>query len=216
MTPPLLTLEQSTSTPLAPEEREGLIERIADEELKRLLSSEGVTAKRFELPFYGDVTLLAWSSPAWNPSSTRVCFLEYGEELMRLDGTSPPIHAINAKADLIISRSTALSYLAFFCYFVRGDEGPFLVLDRMENAYLPQSSRTAELEKQFRRPAVWGQAANGNWRASALVYYDKTIFAADFTIYLTGMVEMVEDTPVLPDLPEKVVAPLEADRLVVH
>lgn len=206
---PLLPFENGTATRLDAAEISSLIDRIRDEPLKLMLNAQETIVERYDLPFYEDVTLLSWTNADWKPSTTRICFLDDGENLIRLLGASPPIHEINARKHLLLSRGTALSYLAFFCYFVRGDEGPFFVLDRIDNPFLPASSKTSDLEAQFRTPVLWGQAPNGSWRASSLVYYSNAVFMADFLIQLGGLVEMVEDTPVLSDLQDKIVAPLE-------
>ena len=164
--------------------------------------------RRFDLPFYTDVTLLELTNARWAGSDTRLCFLDRVGSLEWLDGTSPPIHAINAEADLRITETNVIQYLAFFCFFVRGEQGPFLIFDSLDNRFLPEGTDRSMLESVFRKPSVIGQDYNGDWRVSALVHYADAVFFASFVVYLSGMIEMMEDWPVKAELGHTVEAPL--------
>jgi len=207
MVEPLLIIEREPDEVLDEEGRHHALALIEDRALVDQLSDAAVVAKRFELAFYGDVTLLEWTSPDW-PAQTRVCFLEYGEQLLRLDGTSPPIHQVNASADLVLTEANVLDYLAFFCFFVRGTDGPFLVVDRQDHPMVPAVVRTPEFHAKFRAPQLFGRSRMGNFLASTTVYYSNALFVADFRVILTGMVEMADDAPVLADLAARVEVPL--------
>lgn len=87
---------------------------------------------------------------------------------------------------------------------MRGEEGSFLVIDRISNTFVPKSARKPEYEEILRPVKLWGREKSGNWRASACIYYSNATFAADFLIHLGGMVKMVDDTPIAADLVVKV------------
>jgi len=212
VTSSLLVLEQTPISEMKRARRERLFERIGDMADMPRLSSDTTVARRFALPFYTNVDLVELTDRNWLPAGGRLCFLKRGKDLVRLNGTSPPIHTMNAKADLVITRDSLLSYLAFFCFFVRGDEGPFFIVDRLDNPFLPDSSRGDTFAEVFRPPSIWGQDQNGDWRVSAVVYYSNAIFFADFLVHLSGMVEMVDDTPIAADLDDKVEAPLSIEE----
>ena len=93
-----------------------------------------------------DVTTLAWyaglrlvrlTDEDWSPDDLAIYYLtnyglneEYGAEaketIWRLNGTSPPIHEVNAGAPIRLDDDNVLDYLRFFCYFVRGGGGAVL------------------------------------------------------------------------------------------
>ena len=50
--------------------------------------------------------------------------------------------------------------------------------------------------------------AEGAWRVSCLIHYSNAMFTADFLIKETGMCDMIDDMPVMADLPIKIDAPI--------
>ncbi|SAL40958.1 nSTAND1 domain-containing NTPase [Caballeronia telluris] len=206
--PPLLVLEHDAGGSLKAQERRSLIRST-----RALCSHDAVIPKKADtvrvwpLPFYGNVDLLEVSGSGWQQGESRFYFLRNEGELKWLNSTSPPIHETNAKTKPLITHDTLLVYLAFFCFFVRGQEGPFLILDRPENPLIPSGVDAKAVRAKFREPRVWAQQSDGKWRATALVYYDEAIFAADFLIEPGGMITMKRDTPILTNLP-KIHAPI--------
>lgn len=208
MSAPYLVLEQQGSTEVEKQERQQILERVQSLEQVEHPNAQSTTINRFELPFYSDVDLLVLKNDRWINPRARLCFLDHDGSLSWLDGRSPPIHLVNEKADLRITEANVLNYLSFFCFFVRGERGPFLIVDRLENPFIPDAADARTLENLFRPPKVQGQDHNGDWRVSALVYYADAVFFADFLVQLNGMVEMMEDWPVTADLGQEVDAPL--------
>lgn len=183
---------------------------------ERLSLGEHVSLFERTLPMYDHVRLLCLTSDEWD-AGLRVCYLSDQDNLLRLNGTSPPIHEMNAKAPINITGENVLYYLSFFCFFVRGEEGAFYVVYDLEDELLPEGFSAARSKEKpapltpqqlFRRPCLHGQDADGKWRASALIHYSNAVFLADFLIHPTGMIDMVEDEPLLADLPCRVNAPL--------
>ncbi|HPF79024.1 MAG TPA: hypothetical protein PLF01_06990, partial [Alphaproteobacteria bacterium] len=104
-----------------------------------------------------------------------------------------------------------LDYLRFFCFFVRGEEGPFLVAESMEDTYVPKDldDKTRMVIEGTVRPATFeGKDANGNWLCDAVVYYSNALFIANFAVQPSGMIEMLDDEPIAADLPVKIDAPV--------
>lgn len=208
MSLPLFALERDPIITLEKSDVGQIVDNLPDLDEIPSIESKTTVARRFELPFYSDITLLELTNPTWQPKHSRLCYAEYENKLIRLKGESPPIHMLNANASLKLSRTTVLEYLAFFCFFVRGEEGPFLIIDRLPVGFVPNSSEIEKLVDEYREPTIWGQTPAGHWRTSAMVYYSNAIFLADFTVQLSGMVDMKGDTPILSDLDQRVVAPL--------
>lgn len=166
-----------------------------------------------ELDFYQGYKLYQVRDPQWERRDLRLFFLSNGREIHRLAGASPPIHTVNAQGAIRLTEDNALQYLGFFCQFVHGKEGPFFVIDTLDNPIIPEVMRSAEqagagehakrLFQLYRRPALFGLDAKGRFRACAMVYYSNTIFLADFLIDPNGMVEMADDEPLMIELPAR-------------
>ncbi|NBE07758.1 hypothetical protein [Paragemmobacter ruber] len=211
----LQSLEQDNGRDLTPEEVAEIAGRLARQhpDVMPLRHCQG---RRIPLSFYDDAVLLEFTSDAWLPEGARRCFLDDGDVLRILDGTSPPIHDLNESNPPILTKATALEYLAFFCFFVRGAEGPFLIVDRPDLGFLPPSADRSVLRSLFRPPALHGRDDFGNWRASSVVFYGDCVFFANFHIHLNGMIEMIEDQPLVQDLHFAVTAPLSVDASRRH
>lgn len=166
------------------------------------------------LPFYPkQVRLLSFSEPAWT-QGLRLFALWYGGKtpfLLHLNGTSPHIHKMNKEVPPIINEFTVLDYLRFFCFFVRGDSGPFLIFESIAQPEITKSTSEKSrrgLELHSRPARSWGVDGFGKQRVSGTVYYGNAIFFADFLIHPHGMVEMVDDIPILANLPDVINAPI--------
>jgi hypothetical protein len=181
----------------------------------RLPLGPHVAAAERSLPMYEGVRIYALTSPAWEPRLA-VCYLAHGDTLIRLNGTSPGIHGLNAEAPLRLTAENVLYYLSFFCFFVRGEQGPFYLVHGLDDDLLPPGFADATSENAggrspgqlFRRPRLHGTDEKGSWRVSGLVHYSNAVFMVHFLVQPTGMVEMLDDMPLMADLPCRVDAPL--------
>ena len=163
------------------------------------------------MPFYDNVVLVRVQDPLWSPSTLTVYYLTEEGNLYRLNGTSPPIHEVNAKAPIKISEANVLEYLRFFCFFVRGEEGPFLIAESMADADMPKNMdpQTRSVIEGTIRPATYeGRNEQGFYLCDAVVFYSNALFIANFAVQPTGMIEMLDDEPIAADLPIKVEAPI--------
>ena len=165
------------------------------------------TIRVFRLPFHDAVELVLATDPAWRPEGVWVVWLVEAGQFYRLYGSSPPIHVLNAKICPRLELSTILPYLRFFCLFVQGSGGPFLIVESTSNPFVPQENME-QIGDQIVPAEVLGQDAAGIWHAAAMVHYGDVLFASRFGIALTGAVDMIEDAPVVHDLPAKVRVPL--------
>lgn len=164
-----------------------------------------------KLPWYDNVALIRVKDPAWENEKLNIYYLTDKGKLSWLNGTSPPIHEVNAKAPIKITKKNVLDYLRFFCFFVRGEEGPFLVSENIEDPYMPQNldSETRAVIESIIRPANFeGKNDQGHFLCDAVVYYSNALFIANFAVQPGGMIEMLNDEPIAADLPVKVDAPV--------
>ncbi len=166
------------------------------------------------LPWADNLVLLRLTNPTWPTASLVVYFLFLqgsGESAhARLDGQSGPIHELNAKANLVITEANVLDYLEFFCFFVRGDEGPFFIWERLDHPLAPPVSEALHAKiRETLGPTVYkGRDAAGQFLCDAKVLYSNAIFQAQFAVHPSGMMEMLEDEAILAELPFRLDQPL--------
>lgn len=164
-----------------------------------------------QLPFYDNVVLIRLRDRTWGKPKLSIYYLTDQGTLFRLNGTSPPIHEVNAKAPIKITEQNVLEYLRFFCFFVRGEEGPFLIAESMDDPYMPQTDdpKTKAVIEGTVRPASYeGKNEQGYLMCDSVVYYSNALFIATFAVQPGGMIEMLNDEPIAADLPVKVDAPV--------
>ncbi|ODT71135.1 MAG: hypothetical protein ABS75_10445 [Pelagibacterium sp. SCN 63-23] len=183
------------------------------------LSWDKIAVREQTLPFYPGTRLLMMRGADWAPPNLFIYALQKDDEVHLLNGKSPPIHAFNAAGHLELTQDNIVAYLKFFCFFVRGDEGPFYLIGHLGASYLINGLRQGttdealnkfrgDFELRYQSPRTFGKSPDGKWRCSGTIMYSNAIFVADFQVQSGGMVEMLNDTPVLADLPAKIVAPL--------
>lgn len=196
---------------------------VTGEELEGLLGEIGVIDGRFrtspqstqiawrQLPFYDQVVLVRVKDASWMPKSLVIYYLTMEGNLYRLNGTSPPIHEVNGLAPIKVNEANVLEYLRFFCFFVRGEEGPFLIAEDMDSPDMPQNmdDKTRMVVEGTIRPASYeGRNPQGFFLCDAVVFYSNALFLANFAVQPTGMIEMLNDEPIAVDLPVRVDVPI--------
>jgi hypothetical protein len=183
------------------------------------LMQRGVHALRYvPLSFYANSVLvevlLGKPFEPDAPSEQTLLLLVTEHGVMYLDGKSPRLHRHHATPGLLMldTPQRAADYLRFFCGAVQGEEGPFSVVQDL-NAL---NSRTAPGSRPFDaaelaelkvpdvlpRPVTPAEADGERpprWRVDALVNYASALFVAQFAIYDSGLVEMIDDEPVWGD-----------------
>jgi len=197
--------------PVTGEELQGFLEQVNPIDGKYKVAAETSEVSWRALPFYDQVALVRVKDPNWTPKSLYIYFLTAQGNLYRLNGTSPPIHEVNAMAPVKITEENVIDYLRFFCFFVRGEEGPFLISESMDNPYIPETmdDKTRTVFEGTLRPATYeGKNEQGFYLCDGIVFYSNALFIANFAVQPTGMIEMLDDDPVAVDLPIKVDAPI--------
>lgn len=192
-------------------EKKGFLDKVGTIDGRHQTSTDTTDIHWRTLPFYKQIALVRLRDPNWDPAHLNIYYLTLKGELTRLDGTSPPIHQMNAEAPIKLTEDNILDYLRFFCFFVRGDEGPFLVSETMDTYGLPQNmdATTSKAIEGVLRPATYeGKNEDGHYLCDAIVFYSNALFLANFAIQQSGMIEMLEDDPLVQDLPVKVDMPV--------
>ncbi|MCB9982851.1 MAG: hypothetical protein H6861_04125 [Rhodospirillales bacterium] len=193
------------------DELAGFLEQINPIDGKYRVSADTTQVHWRMLPFYEQVALIRVKDPNWTNPKLNIYYLTDQGNLFRLNGTSPPIHEVNAKAPIKVTEENVLDYLRFFCFFVRGEEGPFYVAESMDDPNMPpeMDETTRSVIEGTIRPATFeGMNEQGHFLCDAVVFYSNALFIANFAVQPTGMIEMLDDEPIAADLPVRVETPV--------
>lgn len=201
----------STSNPrrLKAEETDAFARRVGWVDDIGVISSETTLLQSQELPWCADHELLLAHDAAWG--SNAAAWIRGADKLYRLDGTSPPIHALNAQMTPQFTKETVTSYLGFFCFFIHGDEGPFCLVTSVDDFWIPRAIDKNDLA-DFMAPAICLREDDSGFHVEARVFYSNALFHSNFLVKRDGMVEMIEDEPLKNDFPSKIDMPLKFVR----
>ncbi len=197
--------------PVEGEELAGFLDQVNPIGGKYRVSPATTRVEYRMLPFYDQVAMIRVKDPSWTPANLFIYYLTDQGNLYWLNGTSPPIHEVNAKAPVKITDDNVLEYLKFFCFFVRGEEGPFLIAEGMDDPYIPKNidARTRSVMEGTIHPATYeSRNEKGFFMCDAVVYYSNALFTANFAVQPGGMIEMLNDDPIAADLSVRVDAPI--------
>lgn len=178
---------------------------------KHVASASSASVGWAQLPFYTTIGLVKVDDTVWPGNTGPFWFLAKQGRMFLLDGSSAPIHDANEADPIKVTEDNALEYLRFFCYFVHGDEGPFLIVEDINHPAIDQASLDPAMrkviEEALRPAALEGKTPDGNIETSAMVLYGNALFAARFSMTENGMIEMIDDEPIAADLPVKKIKP---------
>lgn len=171
-----------------------------------------------KLPFYDNWHLIEVSEKRNNRIETTSYLWGLDSKVVLLDGTSPPIHGVNADTSPKINAETAKFYLEFFCAYVwGGEEGKRsafrLIRDESElgtmqlKKYPEEDDSIKNEEDPFDLDCnKYSDELNlktkpypddeGSFFIRAVVQYEKFLFLSSFKIFRDGMVEMMDDEPI--------------------
>lgn len=192
-------------------ELQGFLEQINPIDGKYKVSADTTQVAWRMLPFYETVALVRVHDPNWVNKNLNIYYLTDKGTLFRLNGTSPPIHEVNAKAPIKVNENNVLEYLRFFCFFVRGEAGPFYIAESMDDPNMPKDmddTTRSVIEGTIREASFEGMNDQGHFLCDAVVFYSNALFIANFAVQPSGMIEMLDDEPIAADLPTKVDCPV--------
>ncbi|PIQ95316.1 MAG: hypothetical protein COV67_15545 [Nitrospinae bacterium CG11_big_fil_rev_8_21_14_0_20_56_8] len=189
----------------------GFIQKINPIDDRHSLSPSTTKIAWCALPFYENIALIRVEDRTWTQPELKIYYLAQQGELFRLNGTSPPIHEVNIVAPIVLNDDNVLGYLRFFCFFVRAEGGPFLIVEDINNPYIPDSldaTNRSILEQSVRPAGLTGKDEEGQWLADAVVYYGNNVFLASFSINQNGIIDMLDENEIISNLPVMVNAPI--------
>lgn len=163
------------------------------------------------IPFYENVVLIRVTDPGFVPSKLKVFYMAKEDKLYRLDGQSLPIHQMNELAPANLTEDNIVDYVRFFCYFVRGEDGPFLVCEDANDPCIPKgdAKTKAAVAGVVRDAEYQGRNERGNHMVDAIIFYGNALFQSNFEVQDSGMIEMLGDDAVTSELDVRPDLPLE-------
>jgi ankyrin repeat protein len=165
------------------------------------------------LQWYGNqpVALIEITDPSWEKVNLRIYYLATTQGYHRLNGVSFAILEVNELAELALEEEDVIEYLRFFLFFVRGDEGPFYLLedanDLLLPTYLDQGTRS-RLESCVRKANLVESNDESLFVIEATVFYARAIFQITYHVHKRGLVLMTHFEPILAALPFRLQTPI--------
>jgi tetratricopeptide (TPR) repeat protein len=134
----------------------------------------------------------------------RAFVLDGPVDMVWLNGDSTPIHAINDVESLVLTQSNVADYVRFFFYFLRADEGAFILLESREDIcpdgdvenHTDDASDGIGVEAaraEARPLRMRGFEATGRWLIDGTVAYGGDLFSTTIAVAPDGTVEMIDE-----------------------
>ena len=202
--------------PLSAEETRQFLDDVQSRLPIKLPDNATLTTQYADLVFYRHFKL-GWvrvsESNAPESDADDLMLLFSSAHFLNLDGSSTPIHEANSIETPNIAPQTVLDYVRFFCFFVYGDAGPFLLFESLPSACTgegPVDPKCQELAAHIHPASLLAQTDSDALHISAAVLYDDSVFDAEFAVRPDGSIEMVDDNPLVSDVPPELQPPLPA------
>jgi hypothetical protein len=179
-----------------------------DEVAKTLSSSIPIAEKdivtRFaairirQLPCYKEGVII---EAEVKPDRRYAWILAEGDALL-LNGTSPPLHKFNSTKTLNLEEdASVLDYAALFCSALAAEEGSFRMLHSDASLRPLLGNGGGQInDPRIEAPKVVSRTAN-HIHVTACILYSCNVFSSNFRISKSGQVEMLDDSPIVADLP---------------
>jgi hypothetical protein len=182
------------------------LERLADALPAFFADSILLSSRSSELSFYTDVCLIELGFVR-DHGTERAFVLDGPVGTLWLDGESDTIHTTNENESLALTDSTVADYVRFFFYFLRADEGAFVLIENSaeigpgeagehEAAVEGESLSLEAARSHAHQLTMTGKDEEGRWLFDATVAYGGACFTCSIAVRPDGVVEMIDDDPI--------------------
>lgn len=182
-------------------------EQRLSEEIGKILkgmneNAEKLTFRKWKLPFYENATLFYVET--FGKPKRFSFFVEHEKDKYMLNGQGGLIHHMNEVLGVNVTLENVLDYLFFFSSNIRGEDGPFFIIDELKDIQWTEEPETdifRFLEDQIQPPEILPSDENDNqFIIRANVIYGTTFYRTTFGVTTGGEVEMIEDEPLCANL----------------
>jgi hypothetical protein len=149
-------------------------------------------AKCARLPFYANHLLYRLTNFSSMPIFT-MDFIGDGEKYAYLDGSEFPIREINERGGLQLDEENVISYLNFYFYNVRTEDGDILILRNIQEGLsidLYDDERRENLDIEPDDAQVVFDPHTGTFMVFTPLYYLGGLVAAKITVTRDGVVDV--------------------------
>jgi tetratricopeptide (TPR) repeat protein len=179
----------------------------AGQEMQLALESRVDRVRTMPLACYPGASLVEMQGYAADGRAGLITLIADQHRIRVLNGTSLPIHALNEATPPDFATAAARrEYLELFMNHVCGEEGRFQPVGERDTLAqrLADSGQLDELADQLQPLTQAGEERRGDalhYLYSGTVLYSNGLFRVDIKLFVTGMVEMLDDEQLAVDLP---------------
>lgn len=188
---------------IEPDPAHAMLVQLLGVEDEGLSAPFAISGRVAPLPFYKHWRLVVLSSidhqdATPTPLEDTYALWREGRPPVLLDGTSAPVHEINANESLELAESDVADYIRWFCFAVRADDAPFILFEQLPPKVAKKHKAAAKHVKPL---APRARDADGNVLCDASVIFSGSLFAAVFSVPTDGTMTMVDDDHLMADFP---------------
>ena len=126
------------------------------------------------------------------------------DDMYILNGTSSPIHELNARVLQLTDDAAGDEYLRFFCGAIRGEAGPFGLVEDMSMLTVNPALEAEALARVKAAVCPLERRKDAGCDVHlATVVHGTALFRSHFKVRPNGLVEMLDDELVVPNVLER-------------
>src|SRR5215471_19601771 len=194
-------LENLRWKPFPEDDARAVVAQLLDAESPDVLSDYQIRGSIAALPPYQTQHLLQLvakyrAAEAWHVT----LYALYSEDAtpLLLNGESGAVYIANEREQLQLTEETVVDYVRFFCFAVRGPEGPFILIEPSK----PDQAKSGKLAELAKPISVTGRDESQRILCEAVMEYNGGVFNATMAVAAGGQIEMVDDLPLTADFQE--------------
>jgi ATP-dependent Zn protease len=180
------------------------LNRLARNLPRYFADSKLISSRQSRLSFYKSHRLMELEFVVRDHGAERAFVLDGSQGTVWLNGESEPIHDTNDAESLALTEATAADYVRFFFYFLRADEGAFVLIESDEEVGPADDvgdriddeggGLTLEEARSKARPLkIRKSDSDDRWVTDITVAYGGVLFSASIAVEPGGLTEMTDD-----------------------
>ncbi len=183
----------------------GIVAKLNKEQNRYVISSTNSRVVWRTLLFYPGATLVRVTDLSWRPHGLSLYFIGLRGQYRRLDGARRFIHFLNEKIPLKLTAQNVIDYLRFYCFFVRWQSRPFLLVEQIDDlgSFSPplDPSLVAQIQPHLKSVTILKEDSEAGFEIAATVRYSTSLFDCVFAVNPKGHVRMLSETEIPVELP---------------
>lgn len=174
------------------------------------------SGSHFEISYFefmkSGTAVIRVMDPGWGP--VQLFFLiDSDSNAWWLNGTAPPLYQYLSKHTPVIDTELkARQMFYFYMFFIQGEEGPFAVVESVDDYLFPSLMKTTspDITAKIKAHLKPSKCTGGSptWTCTSSIFYSNALFDAVVEFEAGGKPAMQSDNPVFVDLPVKIAMPI--------